>query len=346
MSLNKREQTNKTKLNAREMVDAVIAVTYACNSRCIQCNIWQYKGPAPLAAEEYLKVPSSLRMVNISGGEAFLRPDLAQVVANIKKAAPKAKFKLSTNGFAVELTRKRMLEILQLVPKKDIAAVISIDGDEQKQFEVRRIPEGFKKNMETIKMFREIGINNITIAFTAGDYNIDQLMSMYKMSRELGVEFTVAVLHNSEHYFQIETNKIEKVEKFSQEFMKLVKAELSTWNPKRWVRAFFAYGIVYFLNHKQRLLPNYGGRKAMFLNPDGFVYPSDVSAKPMGNIKDFENFQQLLDTEEAQKVVEKESTVQHWMICTARTAIQTHPVKVISWVLKNKFITKDIKIPA
>jgi len=336
---------NNFKLKERDLVDAVITVTYMCNSRCIQCNIWQYKGPAPLDSAEYLKVPSSLEQVNISGGEVFLRADLADVMENIKKAAPKVKFKISTNGFAVELSRKRLQEIIERIGVKDLAIVVSIDGDEQKQFEVRRIPDGYKKNMEFIKMARELGINDITIAFTAGDYNIDQLMNMYNVSRELNTEFTCAVLHNSDHYFQIQTNKIEHLGKFRDEFMKLVRAELSTWNPKRWVRAFFEYGIVVFLLTKKRILPNYAGRKAFFLDPNGFVYPSDVSGKPMGNIKDHDSFQQLLDTEECHKVVAREANIQHWMICTARTAIQEHPLKVIFWILKNKFMPSGLKAP-
>lgn len=337
--------TTKLNLKERDLVDAVITVTYMCNSRCIQCNIWQYKGPQPLDAKEYLKVPSSLRTVNISGGEVFLRPDLADVVENIKIAAPHAKFKISTNGFAVELSKKRLQEIIERIGVKDLAIVVSIDGDEQKQFEVRRIPEGYKKNMEFIKMARELGINDITIAFTAGDYNIDQLMKLYETSKELGTEFTCAVLHNSDHYFQIQTNRIEQLGKFRDQFMRLVRAELSSWNPKRWVRAFFEYGIIYFLLQKKRLLPNYAGRKAFFLDPNGFVYPSDVSGKPMGNIKDHENFQQMLDTEECQKVVAREADIQHWMVCTVRTAIQTHPIKVISWILKSKFIPSTLKAP-
>jgi len=338
-------QLDTLKLNENDFIDCVIGITYVCNSRCVMCNIWQYKGPAPIDASEYLKLPKSLETINISGGEAFLRPDMADVIENIKKAAPKAKLKISTNGFAVELIKKRMLEILERVPKNDVAVVVSIDGFEDKQIEVRRIPDGYKKNMDTIKMLKEIGIDDITIAFTAGDYNIDHLMKMYDESKKLGAEFTVAALHNSDHYFQIDTNKIEKLGKFRDEFMKLAKAELKTWNPKRWVRAFFAYGIVQYLLQGKRPLPNYGGRKAFFLDPNGLVYPSDVAPKPMGNLTEFDTFQDMLDTEKAKKAAIVESESQHWMICTARSAIKTHPFKVISWILMSKFIPGYLKAP-
>jgi len=309
------------------------------------CNIWQYKGPAPLDADQYLKLPATLRNVNISGGEAMLRPDIAQVMINIKKVAPRAKFKISNNGFAPALTKKRMLEILEHIPKSDIGVTISIDGLEQMQEQVRRIPNGFKKNMETIEVCRELGINDITIAFTAGDYNIHQLMDMYNLSKKLKTEFTVAALHNSDHFFQISTNKIDKLGKFREQFMQLVRAELRTWNPKRWVRAYFAYGILIYLFRNERPLPNYSGQKSLFLDPNGFVYPADVTPKPMGNIKDFITYEDLLQTNEAQHSVEIESKTNHWMICTARTAIQSHPCTVIFWILKSKFLPKSLKAP-
>ncbi len=338
-------QKSKTSLLANNFIDAVIAITYQCNSRCVMCNIWQYKGPAPLPAEEYLKVPSSLRSVNISGGEVTLRPDMAQVMIHIKKAAPKARFKISHNGFAPQLFKKRMLEVLEHIKPEDIGVVVSIDGLEEMQEQVRRIPQGFKKNMETINLCRELGIKDITIAFTAGDYNIHQLMDMYQLSKQLGTEFTVAALHNSDHYFQIKTNKIDKLGAFKGQFMNLVRAELRSWNIKRWVRAFFAYGLIWYLLRNERILPNYAGKKAFFLDPNGYVYPADVTPKPMGNIKDFNTFQELLDTPDAEKSVSLEGGATHWMICTARTAIQSHPIRVITWIVKSKFFPNTLKDP-
>ncbi len=60
-------------------VDAVIAVTYRCNARCAMCGIWKSQPGPDLPPEVYRKLPSSLRDVNLTGGEPFLRDDLAAV---------------------------------------------------------------------------------------------------------------------------------------------------------------------------------------------------------------------------------------------------------------------------
>ena len=52
---------------------AIIAVTLNCNARCTMCDIWKNQMKDELRPEEFAKVPSGLRDINLSGGEPFLR---------------------------------------------------------------------------------------------------------------------------------------------------------------------------------------------------------------------------------------------------------------------------------
>ena len=92
----------------RKPIDAVVAVTYACNSKCVMCDIWKMEAKKPLDADQYLKLPSSLKYLNISGGEPFLRPDIVDVVKNMRKACPKAQLIFSSNGLVPELVVEKM----------------------------------------------------------------------------------------------------------------------------------------------------------------------------------------------------------------------------------------------
>ncbi|MGQ9611072.1 MAG: radical SAM protein [bacterium] len=60
--------------------EATIAITYRCNLRCSMCNIWQQNTTSELSAEEYKKFPSSIGLVNITGGEPFLRRDIDKII--------------------------------------------------------------------------------------------------------------------------------------------------------------------------------------------------------------------------------------------------------------------------
>src|SRR5438093_9153719 len=77
---------------------AVVAVTMACQSRCTMCDIWQYGRGSELRPEDYSRLPASLREVNISGGEPFLRKDLPDIVRVIRARCPKARIVISTNA--------------------------------------------------------------------------------------------------------------------------------------------------------------------------------------------------------------------------------------------------------
>lgn len=319
-----------------KFVDCVIAVTYRCNSRCTMCNIWQIKDNPKLTLDDLKKLPKTLKDINISGGEPFLRPDLPEVIRVVTETCPKARITISSNGFMTDFIVKQMKKILEVNP--NVGIVISIDGLEKKHDEVRRIPDGFKKDMETIRRLREeLGMKNVRIAFTAGDYNIDELPNVYKLSRELGIEMTLAAVHNSENFFNIQTNKIEYFEPFKKNFNWLIKQELSTFSPKRWVRAFFTYGLLTFVTTRKRVLPSYGGKRAFFMDPDGDVYPSDIATHKMGNLKDFDSFDALMDSDNAREVLEKGPEVfdKSWMICTTRASIKRHPLFVIGWIFRN-----------
>lgn len=314
--------------------DFVLAITYSCNSRCRMCNIWRKESLPLLESEEYKKLPGEIKEVNLTGGEPFLRPDLIEIIKILISKNPQMRIIISTNGFATDLIKNKMEEILKIKP--DIGVGISLDGIGEIHDQIRGIPGGYEKVIKTISVLKQLGVRDLRLAFTAGDYNINELSKVYKLSKELGAEFSLAAIHNSENYFNIIDNKITKKEEFKREFEKLINQELKTVDPKHWLRAYFAYALLVFIKTGKRLLPNYSGRDNVFIDPLGDVYPADVSGHLMGNLKDFESFKKLYDSKKAQEAVLLEKENQNWMICTARSAMKRHPFRVLAWIIKSK----------
>ncbi|HKZ34419.1 MAG TPA: radical SAM protein, partial [Patescibacteria group bacterium] len=123
------------------------------------CNIWQNRITDELKPEEFLKLPDSLKDINITGGEPFLRMDLPEIVANIKLAAPKARLVLSTNGFLPKVIEKNIPKILQTDP--DFAVRVSLDGWNETHDRIRRIPNGFNMIMETLSILKAAGVKDL-----------------------------------------------------------------------------------------------------------------------------------------------------------------------------------------
>lgn len=74
---------------------ANFAVTYRCNSRCQNCNIWQKEPEDELTLTEIIKfftvnqdLLKKVKSVQLTGGEPFLRDDLPQIATSITKISP------------------------------------------------------------------------------------------------------------------------------------------------------------------------------------------------------------------------------------------------------------------
>ncbi|HRY36405.1 MAG TPA: radical SAM protein [Candidatus Magasanikbacteria bacterium] len=325
-------------------IDCVLGLTYRCNSRCVMCDIWKIKDYPELTLEQFEKLPSSLRDINLSGGEPFLRSDLPEIVKILNRRCPKARMVISSNGFATELIVKQMKEILKIKP--DIGVAISIDGLETTHDEMRGIPGGFQKAMATVSELKKLGMTNLRLGFTVMEKNINQMEKVYDLTKKLGIEFTHSFAQSSDFYFGGKQNEVHpRADLLKKEYEYLINSELKSWNVKKWLRAFFAHGMYNFITSKTPVLDNAPGRDFFFLDPNGTVYPSVVHNVPMTNINELDKLTDFWCSKQADEKRENIDALKIpvWMICTARTAIRKHPLKVIFWILKNKIFGFKIK---
>lgn len=314
--------------------DVVLAVTYQCNARCQFCDIWRSKKTFSCQPIDYKNIPRNIRSINISGGEPFLRKDLFKIVWMIARQSPQAKIIISTNGFSPSIIKKQLQTIIKF--KRDIGLAVSLDGFGKAHEELRGFPGGYSLVLETIRLAKELGIKDLKIAFTLGDKNVDQLKRVYRLSQELKVEFSLAVLHNSPHYFQKENNQIRSLTRVKRELDWLIQEELKSFSPKKWLRAYFAWGAINFLKNKERVLPDYSGINSLFIDPFGYIYPSDVWNLPLGRLQKVRDWSKFSERVNQMDLAGKGPV--SWMICTARQSIKRHWLKVGWWILSQKII--------
>ncbi len=315
-------------------IDAVLAITYLCNSRCKMCDIWQKKPQKELNPEEYLKLPKCLKDINISGGEPFLRNDLVEIIQNIKTACPRARIIISTNGFLSEIIYRQMKKILEINP--NIGVAVSIDGIGKIHNEIRGVDNGYQKVLKTIENLKLLKVKSIKIAFTVMGENIKEMEKVYNFAQEQNLEFTCAAAQNSEHYFGAENQKIQNKEDLKNQFKKIIFQELKKNNLKNFARAYFTRGLCEFALKQKRILPCQAAKDFFFLDPQGNIYPCLVSNLIIGNIKE-EKIEKIWHSEKAEEIRKKIKNCQRcWMICTARTSIKKHLLKVFVWIVKSK----------
>jgi MoaA/NifB/PqqE/SkfB family radical SAM enzyme len=313
-------------------VDAVVAVTYRCDSRCNMCNIWQLPPGDELEPAQYRKLPRTLRDINVTGGEPFLRDDLVDIIRVLNERCGRPRIVISTNGFERRRIAHAAPELLKI--GRNVGIAVSLDGIGEKHDEIRGIPGGFDKVVETLKQLRTIGFRNVRVAFTAQRSNVKHLGAVYDLSRQFGFQFTTSVAQNSDFYFSTDENQTVDPLDLSAELAYVMRKELLSFSPKRWLRAYFYTGVLAYNSSKDRILPCRAGSDSFFMDPAGFVYPCLTLNKAMGNVGT-SSFDELWEGAEAEAARRAVAVCRQpcWMICTARTAMLRQPLGPARWIL-------------
>jgi len=315
--------------------DMCIIVTYRCPMRCKMCSIWENPTikEKEITPAEIKRLPS-VKFINITGGEPFVREDLDEIVEICFTKSPRVV--ISTSGWYED----RVIAIAEKFPR--IGIRISIEGLQQKNDELRGHSGGFEKGLRTLKTLKKMGVKDIGFGCTVSDDNSADMLELYQLSLSMGMEFATAAFHNS-YYFHKYDNKIVNKEEVCSNFEKLVNLQLKENNPKSWFRAFFNMGLINYIEGNQRLLPCEAGLVNFFVEPYGDIYPCNGLEKKywmekMGNIRETPDFQQIWQSEQAEKVraLVRQCPKNCWMVGTASPVMKKHLKAPLVWAVKNK----------
>ncbi len=317
--------------------EAVIAVTYRCNARCAMCSIWKNQDADELPPDQYLKLPSTLRTINVTGGEPFLRNDLVDVVRNIHNHVPSARLVFSTNGFRPDLIVPAMEQIAGF--HKRVGVGVSIDGIESTHEKIRGVQGAFANAITTMKELSGAGITDLRIGMTLQKDNVAEAHLVFDMAKELGVEFTTTFAHNSEIYFQKTDNRaFEEYEPTQESLLAVRDSQLRSASPKDWFRAYHTRGILDRSLREEFVSKCEAGRRFFFMSPSGEVFPCMVMNMPVGNIRNVQSWDDLFAGGVEDRVARAVRNCKEdcWMVCNTRSLIIAHPIRASAWVLKGK----------
>lgn len=314
-------------------LNGTVIVTYRCNAKCTMCN--RYKVPSKpeeeISIETINKLPE-MYFTNITGGEPFIRDDLKDIVRELLKKSDR--IVISTNGFFTD----RIVELCKEFPQVGIR--ISIEGLEKTNNEIRGLDDGFNRGYTTLKKLVDMGMKDVGFGMTVQDRNAADLVPLYNISDELGMEFATASLHNS--FYFVESNNIIKDRlTVAQNFEDLVNRLLDSNSPKKWFRAYFNHGLINYIFSQKRLLPCDMSFDTFFIDPYGDVMPCNGTKEKqvMGNLNR-QSWEELWNSEQAEKV---RSFVRNcdrncWMIGSVSPAMHKYIYKPAAWVIKHKFL--------
>lgn len=315
--------------------DVSIITTYRCQMECKMCDIWQnWTDPKKEITPKELEILPNFKFVNITGGEPFLRDDLDEIVEVMFRKSDR--IVISTSGWHTE----KIFKLAEKFP--NIGIRVSIEGLSQKNDHLRGKNGGFDRGLRTLLGLRKMGVKDVGFGITVSNNNSEDMLWLYELAQQLGMEFATAAFHNS-YYFHKDDNFITNQGEVIANFHELIQRLMKENNPKSWFRAFFNLGLINYIRGGKRMLPCEAGTVNFFLDPYGEVLPCNgleekYWKESMGNIRNAKTFEEIWFSEQANRVRELVRTCPKncWMVGTAAPVMKKYIKHPTKWVIKNK----------
>ncbi|SEM81374.1 radical SAM additional 4Fe4S-binding SPASM domain-containing protein [Syntrophus gentianae] len=316
-------------------MEASIITTYRCPMRCKMCNIWT--NPSDIKKEfkpDLLKKLPKLVLVNLTGGEPFVREDLEEIILILFTKTDRVV--ISTSGWFED----RIVRMAQKFP--NLGFRVSIEGLSQKNDELRGREGGFDRGLRILLGLRRMGIKDIGFGITVSNNNSSDMLHLYELSKNLKMQFATAAFHNS-FYFHKDDNIITNIDEVCGNFEELINRLMKDNHPKSWFRAFFNLGLINYIRGNPRLLPCEAGTENFFIDPYGEVLPCNGMERKywyasMGNLNEVSDFNEIWTSEKATEIREKvkQCPKNCWMIGSASPVMKKYVVKLLPWVINHK----------
>lgn len=308
------------------------SVTAACRSLCKTCNIGRVYLENPQIAKKDLslaeieKIFRSLGPIyffNVSGGEPFMRMDLAEILRLAFIHLKPKLISIPTNSLApksIEKTTLKILEYMEEYLPKHVPLSIkpSIDGVGEMHDYVRGIKGNFVKLEETIDRLLAIKRENprlhVDLGSVISNYNIEHISELENWVHQRGIEsYRHEIAEQRVEFHNIGDPITPSAEVYQQltqgfadEIIKNIKGKNFHTKITESIRLAYYDVAVDILEQKKQVTPCFGGLANIHMDYDGEIWPCCIlgGEQSMGNIRDWDyDMQRLLRSDQAKAVI-------------------------------------------
>ncbi len=304
------------------------SVTAACRSLCLTCNIGRRYLADPsiikqnLHLDEIEKTFRSLGHIyffNVSGGEPYMRPDLAEIIRLACLHLKPKLIHIPTNALlptTIDKTTRKILAYLDqyVDPSVPISIKPSIDGIGAVHDYIRGVDGNFAKLEQTIDILLAIRKQNprlhVDLGTVISNYNLDHLDDIEDWVQKRGVESYRHEIAEQraefDNFGDPITPSVEVYERlirrFKQKIIENLRHKALLTRTTEAVRLAYYDVATRILKERRQVTPCFGGISNIHLNYNGQVWPCCVlgDEQPMGNVKEFGyDMQALLRSDQA-----------------------------------------------
>ncbi|MEE9214403.1 MAG: radical SAM protein [Thermodesulfobacteriota bacterium] len=321
-----------------------ISVTGRCNSRCITCNIWQNKPETDkeinLKDLKFLtesRLFKSVRSITLTGGEPFLRNDIADIIETLSRNTSADIF-IITNG----LMPDRILSTVKDVRGRGISIdkiTLSLNGKPETHDKTRGIEGNYCKVIDTVKGLKDLGVFT-SLIFTITKENCNQIEWVYDLSKELRVDINYYPEVNSYRFENLNGERA-----FNEKQKDIVLKQLKNIFRKR-KYYYFDDSTLYFISRmfqNKQVCQCHSGLQSAFINWDGEVYACEVFNQrrfSFGNIKEnmFDEIWNSNKAGEIRKYIKEGKCQPCYLACEIIQSLRKEIFPIITYMCKRRLL--------
>lgn len=291
-------EQNLKKVAAAFPEEFFMELTYACPQKCIMCDVWPRYLKEPALRDEELTLSEIKALINnsrylqkiktvvLTGGEPFLRSDLAEICGLFLEKYPHLSLGILTSSFDPQIILKKLAEIHRRYHPSNLWLGSSLDGLKNNHDRIRGVKGSFDRVMETLSLAQEEfpsqrwGINFIILPS-----NYNDLLPVFELCRERKLEFSAQfpVHWKNTPQFKWKENTLNEVEDTIKQILEWkVNLHPDTNSAQRplgdrevelLADLFYWQNLVSYQRDPRRILPWCpAGRRYIMLNPQGGLY--------------------------------------------------------------------------
>ncbi len=279
-------------------------VTDSCNAKCRHCFYRQNlnSGKKALSCDEIEMISHNMDFflaLLITGGEPFLRKDIAEIVTIFYKINKIKKLAIATNGYFVENIEKSVEEILKKCPKLQLMVNISLDGIGDAHDEIRGVRGMFIRTVDTVKAIRRLQSHHsglsLSVIYTFLNLNQDRAREDYQYIKSIIKPdyFNLSLVRSDTRDQNVHMGDLALYNNLWKEVKKDIitnRLRQSALSKLLCSAKIVAKDLaVKTLAGDNYITPCYAGKTNIVIYPDGDVFPCELLKDKIGNLRE-ENY--------------------------------------------------------
>ena len=278
-------------------VNFTLSLLFACNSRCLTCNVYERKVKV-LSVEEYDRFLSTVGRVpywfTLSGGEPFIRKEIVDIVKVVYERCRPKIINIPHNGTFPDTTAGRVEQMALACPESEIIINVSLDELGHKHDEIRGTENNFEMAVRTFESLKALDVPNLTVGIhtVISKFNVGNFPAVHKGLTAMNPDSYITEIAEERDELQTLGTGITPTSEQHACAIDYLVSQVGSQRFDGVARITQSFRLEYYKLAKKAVAERvqsidcYAGWASCQVSPDGEVWPCCVRGESAGNLRE------------------------------------------------------------